>query len=193
MKPFKTLLLLLLATYCLTACAQKPSKKEKINLMNTETITLGSGCFWCTEAIYQRLEGVLSVTSGYSGGHIVNPTYEQVCDKTTGHAEVCQIVFDTTKISLDDILAVYWKTHDPTTLDQQGNDIGPQYKSAIYYHNAEQKITAEKYKTELDKSGKLEFVFEDYDVEEDMKRMQLYALQIQLHFTPHKPFCIITK
>ncbi len=118
-------------------------------MTNTETITLGSGCFWCTEAIYQRLEGVVKVTSGYSGGHIENPTYEQVCDKTTGHAEVCQIVYDTTKISLDDILAVFWKTHDPTTPNQQGNDVGPQYRSAVFYHNEHQKEVAEKYIAEL--------------------------------------------
>ena len=118
-------------------------------MTHTETITLGSGCFWCTEAIYQRLEGVVKVTSGYSGGFVENPTYEQVCDKNTGHAEVCQIVFDTTKVSLDDILAVFWKTHDPTTVNQQGNDIGPQYRSAIFYHNEHQKEVAEKYKQAL--------------------------------------------
>ncbi len=119
---------------------------------NTETITLGSGCFWCTEAVYQRLEGVVKVTSGYSGGHVDNPTYEQVCDKTTGHAEVCQIVYDTTKISLDDILSVFWKTHDPTTPNQQGNDVGPQYRSAVFYHNEHQKELALQYIKALDAS-----------------------------------------
>ena len=147
--------LLITAFLGLQACAQsnKTNLKDKnpknIDMTNTETITLGSGCFWCTEAIYQRLEGVVKVTSGYSGGHIENPTYEQVCDKTTGHAEVCQIVYDTTKISLDDILAVFWKTHDPTTPNQQGNDVGPQYRSAVFYHNEHQKEVAEKYKAEL--------------------------------------------
>lgn len=148
-------MLLFFASSCLTACAQNPKKlvkKEKINLMNTETITLGSGCFWCTEAIYQRLEGVEKVTSGYSGGHVDNPTYEQVCDKNTGHAEVCQIVYDTTKISLDDILAVFWKTHDPTTPNQQGNDVGPQYRSAVFYHNEHQKEVAEAYIKALNES-----------------------------------------
>ena len=125
MKPFISGLLLLTAFISLQACAQSKKNRpndnntKNINMTNTETITLGSGCFWCTEAIYQRLEGVVKVTSGYSGGHVDNPTYEQVCDKTTGHAEVCQIVYDTTKISLDDILAVFWKTHDPTTPNQQ--------------------------------------------------------------------------
>lgn len=138
----------------LSACAQKNNKPstKKINMENTETITLGSGCFWCTEAIYQRLEGVVKVTSGYSGGKVENPTYEEVVMENTGHAEVCQIVFDTTKISLDEILSVFWKTHDPTTLNQQGNDIGPQYRSVVFYHNSAQKLLAEKYIQALDAS-----------------------------------------
>ena len=158
MKIITHLICFLLASSCLSACAQAPKKSkksdktEKINLMNTQTITLGSGCFWCTEAIYQRLEGVVKVTSGYSGGHVDNPTYEQVCDKNTGHAEVCQIVYDTTKISLDDILAVFWKTHDPTTPNQQGNDVGPQYRSAVFYHNEHQKEVAEAYIKALNES-----------------------------------------
>ena len=154
MKSFRNSLFVLCSLVCLTACAQKPKtfKKTPINMANTETITLGSGCFWCTEAFFQRLNGVVSVTSGYSGGHVDNPTYEQVCDKTTGHAEVCQIVFDTTKISLDDILAVFWKTHNPTTPNQQGNDVGPQYRSVVFYHTQHQKELAEKYIKELDAS-----------------------------------------
>ena len=109
MKRWYLPILFFVSLICLSACAQNPSPKKtkKIDMTHTETITLGSGCFWCTEAIYQRLEGVVKVTSGYSGGFVENPTYEQVCDKNTGHAEVCQIVFDTTKVSLDDILAVF--------------------------------------------------------------------------------------
>ncbi len=135
-----------------SACAQNNtnSKPNKINMTNIETITLGSGCFWCTEAFFQRLKGVVKVTSGYSGGFVDNPTYEQVCDKTTGHAEVCQVLFDTTKISLDEILSVFWKTHDPTTLNQQGNDIGPQYRSVVFFHNKHQADLALKYIKELD-------------------------------------------
>jgi peptide-methionine (S)-S-oxide reductase len=121
-------------------------------MTHTETITLGSGCFWCTEAIFQRLQGVVKVTSGYSGGFVDNPTYEQVCDKNTGHAEVCQIVYDTTLIKLDDILAVFWKTHDPTTLNQQGNDVGPQYRSVVFFHNEHQKELAQHYIKELNDS-----------------------------------------
>lgn len=121
--------------------------------VNTDTATFGAGCFWCVEAVFQQLDGVLKVTSGYSGGHVVKPTYEQVCAKNTGHVEVTQIVYDPAKISFDELLEVFWKTHDPTTLDQQGNDKGPQYKSAVFYHDERQKAIAEKYKTELDKSG----------------------------------------
>jgi peptide-methionine (S)-S-oxide reductase len=115
-----------------------------------ETATFANGCFWCTEAVFQKLKGVEKVTSGYSGGHVKNPTYEQVCNKNTGHAEVIQIEFDPTQISFDELLEVFWKTHDPTTLNRQGNDVGPQYRSVVFYHNEEQKEKAEKYKKALD-------------------------------------------
>jgi peptide-methionine (S)-S-oxide reductase len=121
--------------------------------VNTDTATFGTGCFWCTEAIFQQLDGVLKVTSGYSGGHVAKPTYNQVTTGTTGHAEVVQIVYDPQKLSFDELLEVFWQTHDPTTLNRQGNDEGPQYRSVVFYHNAEQKQKAEKYKAELDKSG----------------------------------------
>lgn len=119
----------------------------------TDTATFGAGCFWCVEAIFQQVEGVLKVSSGYCGGHVKNPTYEQVCSKTTGHAEVAQLVFDPSVISFDELLEIFWQTHDPTTLNRQGNDSGPQYRSAVFYHNEEQKKKAEHYKAELDKSG----------------------------------------
>jgi peptide-methionine (S)-S-oxide reductase len=121
--------------------------------LKTDTATFGTGCFWCTEAVFQELEGVLKVTSGYSGGHVPNPTYEQVCEKNTGHAEAVEVVYDPAKISFDELLEVFWQTHDPTTLNKQGNDVGPQYRSVIFYHNAEQHKKAEKYKADLDKSG----------------------------------------
>ncbi len=114
--------------------------KEKI----TMTITLGGGCFWCLEAVYKRVEGVRSVTSGYAGGHVENPTYEMVCTGTTGHAEVVRVDFDEQTVSLDDILNVFWKAHDPTTKDRQGHDVGPQYRSAIFYETEEQRRTAER-------------------------------------------------
>jgi peptide-methionine (S)-S-oxide reductase len=121
--------------------------------LKTDTATFGTGCFWCTEALFQQLEGVLKVSSGYSGGHVKNPTYKEVCEGTTGHAECVEIVFDPQKIAYDELLEAFWQAHDPTTLNRQGNDVGTQYRSAIFYHNAEQKAKAEKYKAELDKSG----------------------------------------
>mgnify|MGYP003339738122 FL=1 len=148
---------LLLST--LGSCAQREARKittQNTNdpmTMHTDTITLGTGCFWCTEAVFQQLEGVEKATSGYSGGHVENPTYEEVCNKTTGHAEVIQVVFDPKKISVDELLEVFWQTHDPTTLNRQGNDVGPQYRSVIFYHNEEQRQKAEDYKAKLDKSG----------------------------------------
>lgn len=122
----------------------------------TDTATFGTGCFWCTEAIFQQLDGVLKVTSGYSGGHLPNPTYQDVSTGTTGHAECVQIVYDPSILSFDELLEVFWQTHDPTTLNRQGNDVGPQYRSAIFYHSKEQQEKAEKYKAELDKSGAFE-------------------------------------
>jgi peptide-methionine (S)-S-oxide reductase len=108
-----------------------------------ETATLGAGCFWCVEAIFDDLKGVTDVVSGYSGGHTENPTYREVCSETTGHAEVTQIEFDPNEISFGDILRVFFAVHDPTTLNRQGNDIGSSYRSAIFYHSDEQKRVAE--------------------------------------------------
>ncbi len=119
----------------------------------TETATLGNGCFWCTEAIFQQLNGVISVTSGYSGGKTENPDYKSVCSGNTGHAECLQVVYDPLTISFGELLEVFWKTHDPTTLNRQGNDIGSQYRSVVFYHNEEQRVITEKYKEELDRSG----------------------------------------
>lgn len=104
--------------------------------------TFGTGCFWCTEAIFQDLKGVHHVESGYSGGHVENPTYEQICAKQTGHAEVVRIDFDETIISYADLLEIFWRTHDPTTPNRQGNDVGPQYRSAIFYHDEQQEQIA---------------------------------------------------
>lgn len=115
--------------------------------------TFGTGCFWCTEAIFQSLKGVQKVISGYTGGNIENPSYEKICTGTTNHAEVCQIIYDSTQISYDELLEVFWKTHDPTTLNRQGNDVGTQYRSVIFYHDKEQQEKALKYKIELNKSG----------------------------------------
>ncbi len=118
-----------------------------------QTTTLGAGCFWCVEAVFQRLNGVLSVVSGYAGGQVKNPSYKEVCNGTTGHAEVCQITFDANVLSFSELLEVFWQTHDPTTLNRQGNDVGTQYRSVIFYHNEEQKQIAKQYKQQLDESG----------------------------------------
>jgi len=117
---------------------------------NLETATFGAGCFWCVEAVFQRLEGVEKVISGYAGGHVDNPSYHQVCNGQTGHAEVAQISFDVSKISYEELLDVFWSTHDPTTLNRQGNDAGTQYRSVIFYHNEHQKVTAEKSKNNIE-------------------------------------------
>lgn len=117
-----------------------------------EIATLGAGCFWCVEAVYQALKGVQRVVSGYTGGHVENPTYYQVCRGNTGHAEAVQITFDPDVISFADILDVFWVTHDPTTLNRQGPDVGSQYRSAIFYHSEEQRETAEKSKQQTDAS-----------------------------------------
>ena len=116
------------------------------------TATLAGGCFWCTEAVFQRLRGVESVVSGYTGGERANPTYEEVCTGRTGHAEAVQIAFDPAQISFEDLLGVFFQTHDPTTLNRQGADVGTQYRSAIFYHDDEQKETAERVIRELNDS-----------------------------------------
>ncbi|MFA6543232.1 MAG: peptide-methionine (S)-S-oxide reductase MsrA [Limisphaerales bacterium] len=129
------------------ADSSKPSAPPRnTSQAATEKIVVGGGCFWCTEAVIQRVNGVKKVVSGYSGGHVVNPTYEQVCSKTTGHAEVIQIEFDPKQVSLATILEVFFAAHDPTTLNRQGADAGPQYRSCIFYANDAQKLAAEEAK-----------------------------------------------
>ena len=135
-----------------TTSANDESPPETTEAKN-EVATFGAGCFWCVEAVFDELEGVVSVESGYTGGQVLNPTYRQVCEGDTGHAEACRITFDPAKISFDELLEVFWQTHDPTTPDRQGGDQGPQYRSAIFYHGDRQKELAEKYKKALDESG----------------------------------------
>lgn len=156
---FCTPLLLLLGA--LQSCAQKDNyhTSKTFKEMNTtannekshkeETATFGAGCYWCTEAQFQMLKGVRMVESGFSGGQVDNPTYKEVCNGTTGHAEVCNIYYDPAVITFDELLAAFWTCHDPTTLNRQGNDVGTQYRSVIFYHNEEQKQKAEAYKKKL--------------------------------------------
>jgi peptide-methionine (S)-S-oxide reductase len=120
---------------------------------NLEVATLAGGCFWCLEAVFDELKGVESVESGYSGGHVPNPSYAQVCESTTGHAEVVRVTFDPAVLSYHDLLKVFFTIHDPTTLNRQGNDVGTQYRSAIYYHSPEQKRTAEEVIQEISAAG----------------------------------------
>lgn len=119
----------------------------------TQTAILGAGCFWCIEAVLQRVKGVEKVEPGYIGGKNANPTYKEICTGQTGHAEVAKVTFDTDVLSFEELLEVFWKTHDPTTLNRQGNDVGTQYRSAIFYNDIQQKEIAEAYKKQLDESG----------------------------------------
>jgi peptide-methionine (S)-S-oxide reductase len=117
-----------------------------------ETATFGTGCFWCTEAVFQQIKGVKAVVSGYTGGRVPNPTYEQVCGGTTGHAEVVQVTYDPAVVSYPELLEVFWRSHDPTTLNRQGNDVGTQYRSAVFYHSDRQRELAERYKAKVDEA-----------------------------------------
>lgn len=155
---FATCCLMLLSQFALCQTDAKDSKKDESKTAGKakegtkmEIATFGSGCFWCTEAIFQRLKGVDKVVSGYTGGKKENPTYKEVCTGETGHAEVIQVTYDPAVISFDELLEVFWKTHDPTTLNQQGYDIGTQYRSAIFYSTDEQRKLAEEYKSKLNK------------------------------------------
>jgi peptide-methionine (S)-S-oxide reductase len=133
--------------------AQAASVEKAAMPANAQTITLGGGCFWCLEAVFEEFKGVISVTSGYAGGHVANPDYEQVSSGTTGHAEVVQIVFDPAVLPLDVLLRVYFTIHDPTTVDRQGNDVGTQYRSIAFYRDAAQKAAIEKAIAETAASG----------------------------------------
>ena len=141
----KCLLILSFGLLTFTAASAQQVKLQKA--------TFGMGCFWCTEALFQRLDGVSNIKSGFEGGGLANPTYEEVCTGTTGHAEVIELSYDPKKISYDELLAVFWKSHDPTTLNRQGADVGTQYRSVVFYHSPEQKLTAERYKAELNKNN----------------------------------------
>ena len=169
--------------------ADEPKSKEKTSEKKMETATFGGGCFWCVEAVFQRMKGVEKIVSGYSGGKIENPTYEQVCSGRTGHAEVIQVTFDPAVAKYKDLLEVFWKTHDPTTLNRQGADSGTQYRSSIFYHNDEQKKVAEEYKEKLNKSG----IFDDPIVTEIVEFKKFYPAekyhQNYFNENPRNPYC----
>lgn len=166
------------------------NKGNSMENSNKESATFGAGCFWCVEAVFERLNGVEKVISGYSGGTVPNPTYEEVCNGTTGHAEVCQIIYDPQKISYKELLEVFWSTHDPTTLNRQGNDVGTQYRSAIFYHNEEQKKLAEEYKRKLTEAK----IFDNPIVTEITKLNKFYEAekyhQDYYNNNKYQPYCM---
>lgn len=147
---------LVIAAMATASCdAQAPKRSDQAPTTKSgklELATFGGGCFWCTEAVFEKVKGVDKVVSGYAGGFVPNPTYKQVCTGQTGHAEVIQMTFDPAVIAYEDLLEIFWKTHDPTTPNQQGPDTGPQYRSVVFYHNDQQKKTAEDYKKQLGES-----------------------------------------
>ena len=153
--------------------------------------TFGTGCFWCTEAVFLEVKGVHRVVSGYAGGYTKNPTYQQICTGTTGHAEVIQIDFDPEVISFEDLLQVFWRTHDPTTLNRQGADVGTQYRSVIFYHDEEQRASAEKSKQEADASD----LWKDPIVTEIAPFDTFYVgegyHQEFYRNNPHQPYCFV--
>ena len=160
------------------------------NMNNTEIATVGGGCFWCIEAVYQRIEGVISVVPGYAGGKSKTTTYKEVCTGKTGHAEVAKIEFNKDIISYKQLLNIFWQAHDPTTLNRQGNDVGTQYRSVIYYHNDEQKMTAVKSKSEADKSG-----YWDDEIVTEIAEIYNYSDAENYHNNyydnnPNQPYCV---
>jgi len=171
--------------------AEHQGEDVSMGTAQLDTATFAAGCFWCVEAVFQNLNGVQSVASGYTGGTAENPSYEEVCSGSTGHAEACQIVYDPKIITYAELLEVFWKTHDPTTLNRQGNDSGTQYRSAIFYHSEDQKKQAEHYKSELDSSG----AFDAPIVTEIAPFTKFYKAENyhQNYFNEHgaQPYCLL--
>ena len=183
-KYFSYLLTLFLISNLVLGQNKKGSSMSK---NNTEHAILGGGCFWCVEAVYERIEGVSEVISGYAGGQTKNPTYQEVASGKTGHAEVCKIIFDSSVVTFDEILDIFWQAHDPTTLNRQGADIGTQYRSAIYYANDSQKKSTEK---ALEKASK---IF-DKPITTEVKELDNFYLAEGYHQdyyenNPNAPYC----
>lgn len=169
--------------------SQSASGRTSSEPGHTETATFGGGCFWCTEAVFRQLKGVQSVVSGYCGGDVDRPTYEQVCSGRTGHAEVVRIVYDPATISYRDLLMVFWKTHDPTTLNRQGNDVGTQYRSVVFYETEAERLQAEQLKHELDAAG----MFSGPIVTSIVPAVEFYPAeeyhQDYFNRNPRQPYC----
>ena len=188
----RILAIILLINVSFVACTKPNDNNTDMESQSNgqnELATFGAGCFWCVEAVFQSLNGVDKVVSGYSGGHVKDPTYRQVCNGTTGHAEVCHIYFNPDKISFEELLEVFWSTHDPTTLNRQGNDVGTQYRSAIFYHNESQRLLAEEFKSALDVSE----AFQDPIVTEIVPFETFYEAedyhQEYFELNPDQPYC----
>ena len=159
-------------------------------MAKSEIATLGGGCFWCVEAVFQRIEGVLSVKPGYAGGDIKNPTYKQICTGNTGHAEVAKIEFDSSKVTYSQILNVFWQSHDPTTLNRQGNDVGTQYRSVIFFHDESQEKIARKSKIDANNSG-----YWDNEIVTEVTLLNNYYDAEDYHDNyynnnPNQPYCL---
>lgn len=171
------------------SAANPPAPPAAGESKDLETATFGAGCFWCTEAVFRRLKGVRSVVPGYSGGRVKSPTYKQVSTGKTGHAEVVQITFDPKEISYAELLEVFWKTHDPTTLNRQGPDFGTQYRSVIFYHSDQQRKTAEKCKSELDAARAFDspIVTRIVPFREFYRAEDYHQDYFELH--PQQPYC----
>jgi peptide-methionine (S)-S-oxide reductase len=158
------------------------------DMAHVEKATFGAGCFWCVEAVFERLDGVESVVAGYAGGTTPDPTYEQVCTGTTGHAEVAQITFDPSKISYEKLLEVYWEAHDPTTLNKQGADVGTQYRSVIFYGDEKQKAAAEKSKKDAQKNFDKPIVTEIQPLSHFYQAENYHQDYFRNH--PNAPYCV---
>ena len=160
------------------------------SMAKSEIATLGGGCFWCVEAVFQRIDGVISVKPGYAGGNVKNPTYKQICTGNTGHAEVAKIEFDPSKITFSQILNVFWQSHNPTTLNRQGNDVGTQYRSVIFFHNESQEEIAKKSKVDADESG-----YWDNEIVTEITLLNNYYDAEDYHDNyyndnPNQPYCL---
>ncbi len=172
MKTIKIVSILMLTVFVIQHQQVFSQQKSKID-MNIKVATLGSGCFWCTEAIFDRIEGVIKVEPGFSGGHKKNPSYKDVISGTTGHAEVTNITYNPEVVSFETLLEVFWKTHNPTTLNRQGADVGTQYRSVIFYHDSEQEKLAKKYMSKLQSAG----IWDDPIVTEIVKFDEFYPAE----------------
>ena len=159
-------------------------------MSETELATFGGGCFWCVEAVFDELSGVESVTSGYAGGHVEDPTYEAVCSGTTGHAEVVQVAYDPDVVSYRDLLEVFFAVHDPTTEDREGPDVGSQYRSAVYYHDEEQREAVEAYVAELEERGVYDGIVTEIAPLDAFYEAEEYH-QDYFEKNPNQPYCAI--